>query len=128
MIRRRFAGMLLMGWLVMPVVAADWPQWRGPQRDGISRETGLLDAWPAGGPRQIWKTEGLGQGYAALAIAQGKLFTQGQRGDRQFVLALALSLTGSVLLVFSHPCLLAVSSCLLRRVLVTPFQPIAIPF
>ncbi len=88
MIRRRFVGVLLIGWLVMPVAAADWPQWRGPQRDGISRETGLLDAWPAGGPRQIWKTEGLGQGYAAFAIAHGRLFTQGQRGDRQFVLAL----------------------------------------
>src|SRR5881398_860266 len=73
------------------LAAADWPQWRGPQRDGISRETGLLDVWPQGGPSQIWKTQGLGQGYAALAIAQGKLFTQGQRGDRQFVLALDAS-------------------------------------
>src|SRR5712692_4239604 len=77
-----------MGWLVMSAAAADWPQWRGPQRDGISRETGLLDAWPAGGPRHIWKTQGLGRGYAALAIAEGRLFTRGQRGDRQFVLAL----------------------------------------
>jgi outer membrane protein assembly factor BamB len=88
MIRCRSAGVLLMGWLVMPAAAADWPQWRGPQRDGISPETGLLDTWPAGGPRQIWKAQGLGQGYAAFAIAQGRLYTQGQRGDRQFVLAL----------------------------------------
>ena len=91
MIRGRFAGVLLVACLVMPLAAADWPQWRGPQRDGISRETGLLDVWPQGGPSQIWKTQGLGQGYAALAIAQGKLFTQGQRGDRQFVLALDAS-------------------------------------
>lgn len=88
MIQRRFAGVLLMGCLVMSAVAADWPQWRGPQRDGISRETGLLDAWPAGGPQRIWNTQGLGQGYAALAIVQGRIFTQGQRGDHQFVLAL----------------------------------------
>ena len=88
MIRCRCAGVLLMGWLVMPVVASDWPQWRGAQRDGISRETGLLDAWPAGGPRQVWKAQGLGQGYAAFAIARGRLFTQGQRGDHQFVLSL----------------------------------------
>jgi len=88
MIRRRFAGMLLMGLLVVPAAAADWPQWRGPQRDGISPEKGLLDAWPAGGPPLIWKTQGLGQGYAAFAVSQGRLFTQGQRGDRQFVLAL----------------------------------------
>jgi outer membrane protein assembly factor BamB len=88
MIRCRFAGVLLMSRLVMPAAAADWPQWRGPQRDGISRETGLLDAWPAGGPRQIWQTQGLGRGYSAFAIVQGRIFTQGQRGDRQFVLAL----------------------------------------
>ena len=91
MIRFKSAGVLLMGSLVMSVMsatAADWPQWRGPQRDGISRETALLETWPEGGPPQIWKTQGLGRGYSAFAIAQGRLFTQGQRGDRQFVLAL----------------------------------------
>ena len=86
--RCRFSSLLLLGCLAVSAVAADWPQWRGPQRDGISRETGLLDVWPAGGPPQIWKTQGLGEGYSALAIANGRLFTQGQRGDRQFVLAL----------------------------------------
>jgi outer membrane protein assembly factor BamB len=80
-----------MGCLVMMATAADWPQWRGPQRDGISRETGLLDAWPSGGPRQIWQTKGLGQGYAGIAIAQGRLFTQGQRPEGQFVLALDIA-------------------------------------
>ncbi len=88
MVRLRLAGVLLAGWLVMSASAADWPQWRGLERNGISPETGLLDAWPNGGPPQIWKTQGLGQGYAAFAIAQGRLFTQGQRGDHQFVLAL----------------------------------------
>jgi outer membrane protein assembly factor BamB len=89
MIRGRlWAGVVLMGWLVMPGAAADWPQWRGPHRDGISYETGLRDVWPAGGPRRIWKVQGLGQGYAAFAIAHDRLFTQGQRGDHQFVLAL----------------------------------------
>jgi outer membrane protein assembly factor BamB len=68
--------------------ATDWPQWRGLERNGISPETGLLDTWPKGGPPQIWKTQGLGQGYSALAISQGRLFTQGQRSDHQFVLAL----------------------------------------
>ena len=88
MIRDRFSLLLLIGFLVISAMAADWPQWRGPQRDGISHETGLLDAWPAGGPQQVWKTQGLGQGYSAFAITHGRLFTQGQRGDRQFVLAL----------------------------------------
>lgn len=88
MIRNGCVGVLLMGCLVVLATAADWPQWRGPQRDGISRETGLLDTWPAGGPPKIWQTQGLGEGYAGEAIAQGRLFTQGQRADGQFVLAL----------------------------------------
>src|ERR1017187_695165 len=88
MIRRVCASVLLMGWLVMAAAAADWPQWLGPNRDGISRETGLLEAWPEGGPPKIWQAQGLGEGYAGVAIAKGRLFTQGQRGDHEFVLAL----------------------------------------
>jgi outer membrane protein assembly factor BamB len=88
MTRFRLTKFALLGFIALPLLAADWPQWRGPHRDGISRETGLLDVWPEGGPRQIWKTQGLGQGYAALAIAQGRVFTQGQRGDHQYVFAL----------------------------------------
>ncbi len=68
--------------------AADWPQWRGPHRDGISAETGRLDSWPKGGPPLLWKTQGLGEGYASSAIADGRLFIQGQQGDEEFVLAL----------------------------------------
>jgi outer membrane protein assembly factor BamB len=68
--------------------AADWPQWRGINRDGISAETGLLDSWPAGGPHLVWKTKGLGEGYSSFAVVGGRLFTQGQQGDQQFVLAI----------------------------------------
>ena len=67
--------------------AADWPQWRGPNRDGISAETGLLDAWPKGGPPLVWKIQGLGEGYSSAAIAAGRLFIQGQQGDEEYVLA-----------------------------------------
>ena len=52
---------------------ADWPQFRGPNRDGISTETGLMRAWPADGPEVVWST-GLGQGYSAAAIHSGKVF------------------------------------------------------
>lgn len=68
--------------------AADWPQWRGPNRDGISSETGLLDSWPKGGPKLVWKAQGLGEGYSSFSVVGGRLFTQGQRGDQEFVLAL----------------------------------------
>ena len=67
--------------------AADWPQWRGPNRDGISSETGLLAAWPPAGPRLVWRATGLGEGYASIAVARGRLYTQGQRGSQQFVMA-----------------------------------------
>ena len=70
-----------------PAFTADWPQWRGPHRDGISTETGLLDTWPAGGPRLAWKTQGLGEGYSSFAVVGDRLFTQGQQGKQEFVAA-----------------------------------------
>ncbi len=67
--------------------SADWPQWRGPNRDGISKDTGLLKEWPENGPPLIWKITGAGNGYSSLAIAGGRLFTMGVRGGREYVLA-----------------------------------------
>ena len=66
---------------------ANWPQWRGPNRDGISKETGLLKQWPAEGPPLVWKASGAGRGYSSFSIANGKLYTMGLRGDREFVVA-----------------------------------------
>ena len=73
--------------LALPLLATDWPQWRGVERTGISKETGLLQSWPKDGPPLVWKTQGLGEGYSAFSISGGLLFTQGQRGDQEFVLA-----------------------------------------
>ncbi len=81
---RRLFPLLLLS---LVASAADWPQWRGPNRDGISSETGLLAAWPSGGPPVTWKTNGLGQGYSSLAIVNGRIYTQGQRGNQEFILA-----------------------------------------
>ena len=67
--------------------AADWPQWRGLHRNGISPETSLLEEWPAGGPALLWKAKGLGEGYASLAAADGRVFTQGQHDDQPYVVA-----------------------------------------
>jgi outer membrane protein assembly factor BamB len=67
--------------------AGDWPQWRGANRDGISKETGLLKQWPTDGPPLVWKAKGAGGGYSSFAILNGRLFTMGLRGDREFVLA-----------------------------------------
>jgi outer membrane protein assembly factor BamB len=57
----------------------DWPQWRGPYRDGMSRETGLLDSWPEGGPPLAWKLTGLGNGVASVVTAKGRLYTLGNK-------------------------------------------------
>ena len=68
-------------------VPDDWPQWRGPRRDGVSAETGLLRAWPAGGPPLAWKAAGAGEGYSSFAVADGRLITLGARGDTEYVTA-----------------------------------------
>jgi outer membrane protein assembly factor BamB len=65
----------------------DWPQWRGPNRDGISQETGLLKQWPTDGPPLVWKAAGAGRGYSSLAVAAGRLYTIGLRGEREYVIA-----------------------------------------
>jgi outer membrane protein assembly factor BamB len=64
-----------------PLGAADWPQFRGPHRDGVAREGGLLKAWPAGGPRRLWKVP-VGDGFSGMVVAGGRLFTlYGKGGD-----------------------------------------------
>lgn len=68
----------------------EWPQWRGPNRDGICNETGLLAQWPAEGPKLAWKIEGLGKAYSSVAISGGRIFTLGQVKDAGTVL-MALS-------------------------------------
>jgi outer membrane protein assembly factor BamB len=66
---------------------ANWPQWRGPNRDGISKETGLLKQWPENGPPLVWKTSGAGNGYSTMSFSQGRMFTMGLRGDKEFIIA-----------------------------------------
>ncbi|HEX4608823.1 MAG TPA: PQQ-binding-like beta-propeller repeat protein [Urbifossiella sp.] len=68
--------------------ADDWPQWRGPDRTGLSKETGLLKEWPQDGPPLRWKAPDIGPGYSSPAVAGGKVFIQTTRGDQEFALAL----------------------------------------
>jgi outer membrane protein assembly factor BamB len=78
----------LVGLLGTAVYAADWPQFRGPDRTGVSRETGLLKSWPAEGPKLAWKATGLGEGYTTPSIAKGRIFGMGLRGGEEVVWAL----------------------------------------
>jgi outer membrane protein assembly factor BamB len=70
--------------------AADWPQWRGPDRSGCSAETGLLKAWPSGGPRRAWIAAGLGAGYASATVADGRIYTTGSIDKKGFLQAFDL--------------------------------------
>jgi len=65
----------------------DWPQWLGPQRNGLTEETGLLKTWPEGGPKLVWKSEKAGLGYSGPAIVDGKLYIMGARDNNEFLLA-----------------------------------------
>jgi outer membrane protein assembly factor BamB len=67
---------------------SDWPQWRGPDRTGISKDTGLLKTWPMDGPKVVWSASGLGAGYASMAMAGNRVYTQGMDGGRSWVFAL----------------------------------------
>ena len=58
-------------------VAEDWPQFRGPQRDGKSAEKGLLRSWPEGGPKLMWSAEGVGKGFTHVSVAGGLVYVTG---------------------------------------------------
>lgn len=67
-----------------------WPQWRGPRRDGISDEKGLLQAWPPGGPNLLWKTDGLGKGWSSPIVTGGTITLTGDVGDELHLFAFDL--------------------------------------
>lgn len=68
--------------------ADDWPQWRGPQRNGISKETGLLKSWPKDGPKLHWKITDAGSGYAAPSVLGDRIYMLGNDGlENEFVAA-----------------------------------------
>ncbi len=67
--------------------AADWPQFRGPNRDGISPEAAVLKSWPASGPKVLWKVP-IGEGYSQVVSAKGRLFTLSGQGKDEVAAAL----------------------------------------
>jgi outer membrane protein assembly factor BamB len=78
------------------LTAGDWPQWRGPNRDDVSSEQGLLKQWPPGGPPLVWKATGAGAGQGGVAVSGGKVFTSGDKGESSFALALDVASGGLV--------------------------------
>lgn len=87
-------NLLLVCSFLLPALAApaaDWPQWRGPNRDSRCQETGLLKAWPTDGPPLAWQTKGVGEGYSGVAVVGDRIYTQGdfQSGSELIALSLA---------------------------------------
>lgn len=70
-------AVLSLSTILFAAKPGDWPQWRGPNRDNISHDTGLLTEWPEGGPDVAWQVESIGNGYSSLAVVDGRVFTQG---------------------------------------------------
>jgi outer membrane protein assembly factor BamB len=74
------------------IQADDWPQWRGPKRDGISEEKGLLKEWPKDGPKLVWQVKDIGAGFSTPAIVGDRIYVMGNQGlDNEFVEALSVS-------------------------------------
>jgi len=84
-----FVGVLTVS---VAAFAADWPQWRGPERTGISAESGLLEEWPAGGPPLLWQVNDIGDGYATPSVVGERVYVIGNRGmENEYVQALSVA-------------------------------------
>ena len=85
--RALLASLAIVGVCVLPLLAADWPQWRGPDRTNVSKETGLLKKWPEEGPKLLWTCSEAGIGYSGPAIVGDRLYTLGGDEKNAFVIA-----------------------------------------
>jgi outer membrane protein assembly factor BamB len=86
--KTRLASLLLVCLTVSAARADDWPQWRGPNRDDVSKEKGLLKSWPKDGPKLLWTCKEAGIGYSGPAIVGKTLYTMGAEGKKEYVLAI----------------------------------------
>ncbi len=68
--------------------SADWPQWRGLERNGLSKDAGLLKQWPASGPSQVWLISNLGEGFGSIAVKADRLYVQGTSGSASTIFCL----------------------------------------
>jgi outer membrane protein assembly factor BamB len=86
-----FSHLLLLAAVALGQVPSgdgDWPQWRGPNRDGISSDKGLLKEWPKEGPAKLWQVDSVGVGYSSIAVKDGRIFTQGDLNGVEHIIAL----------------------------------------
>src|SRR5215831_3126421 len=85
-----FSAMWVTGSAGMDTSTSDWPQWRGPERNGISQERDLLKQWPAGGPNLLWQLNDIGDGYSTPSVVGTQIYLMSNRGmQNEFVQALS---------------------------------------
>ncbi len=77
-------SLLVILFLISAANADDWPCWRGPDRDGISKEVDFLTEWPDGGPKVLWKNK-IGKGFSSIAIADGRAYTSGNSFNKDTI-------------------------------------------
>src|SRR5580698_10435987 len=85
--------------------ATDWPNWRGPDHNGISQETGWSAHWPADGPKQLWKAS-VGTGFSSISVATGRAYTMGNQesgGSANDTIYCFDAVTGKSIWHFSYP-------------------------
>jgi outer membrane protein assembly factor BamB len=83
-----FSSIIMFLLFVLSSYAEDWPQWQGPNRTNVSKETGLLKSWPKDGPKLLWAFKNAGIGYSGPAVVGNRIYTMGARGESEFVIAL----------------------------------------
>ena len=100
LVKATLGAMVLVAMVGGASPGADWPGWLGPNRDGKSPDTGLLKEWPAGGPKLLWKVDGIGVGFSSVAVAGGKVYITGDKGGK--LMLFALDLEGTKLWEVEH--------------------------
>jgi len=104
---KSYVSVVILGLGISAIVfgsarAADWPNYRGPNYDGISGETGWSASWPSAGPKILW-TYSLGAGFASMAVSNGKVYAMGNIDDNDFLYCLDAA-TGAEIWKTSYPC------------------------
>lgn len=92
---RPWSALLVVALFATALVAADWPQWRGPNRDDVSREQDLQAEWAADGPSKLWLSDKVGLGYSGFAVVGDTLYTLGADDENESVIAVNVA-DGSV--------------------------------
>jgi len=100
-ITRLLTAVLFAASFASTLAAEDWPAWRGPERTGISKEQGLLKSWPDSGPKLLWQTKDVGEGFSTPSVAAGFLYAMGNHEGQEYIYAVDVNAEGKQLWVRS---------------------------